>query len=761
MPNVPVQPRPAIRLALGLGLALSAAVAGGHGLVPTGEPAIASHWDLRLDPSPAARDLRDRFRAEAAATSASAAHRAQVRADEARLRARLPDLVLDAGEGLGTPELVGRGPLATGFLTAPAPGADRVARLRAFMADYPALYGIRAGDVGDLAVVADYVNPDGQLAWVHLEQRLNGFPVFRGEVKAGFAPDGAIIRTIGNLAPAIDAASLATETGDLQQAVRVAATSIGVDLGPAPLVVRAVEDAGRVARLDPGPLAGEILAEAMYFPIEPGVARLAWRVLLWQPDLAWYVIVDAGTGEPLWRWSLTAHQTQSATYGIYTDESPAPLRPAPLSPNTVQGPLIGRSNVSLIGNESPNTFNNNGWITDGGNTTAGNNVDAGLDRVAPNGIDPDGRAVGAGFRTFSHTYNPSPGNPAPGEEPVSPGYPPTRSASQNGAITNAFYWANRFHDQTYQRGFTEPARNFQLDNFGRGGTGNDPVHAEIQDSAGSNNANFSAPADGGIGRLQLFVWTGSTPDRDGALDQTVALHELAHGLTRRLVGNGSGLTGAQAQGLGEGWSDFYAISILAAYANSPANDYPVNGLYKIGAYSAYLFGGSVNNNYYGIKRFPYALKTVIGGPDAKSHNPLTFADIDAGQIDVSDGAYPIRPGSPIGATQLHNMGEVWAMALFEVRARLINRLGYGAGNTRMLQLVTDGAKLTPLAPNFIQARDAVLAAAASLGGTDTADAWSGFARRGMGFGASTDGTTVVESFLVPDSIFHNGLQFNN
>ena len=30
--------------------------------------------------------------------------------------------------------------------------------------------------------------------------------------------------------------------------------------------------------------------------------------------------------------------------------------------------------VTLIGNEACSTFNNLGWITDGGNTTAGNNT---------------------------------------------------------------------------------------------------------------------------------------------------------------------------------------------------------------------------------------------------------------------------------------------------------------------------------------------------------------------------------------------------
>ena len=40
----------------------------------------------------------------------------------------------------------------------------------------------------------------------------------------------------------------------------------------------------------------------------------AWRVLIWQPVNAFYVIVDAETGTMLWRKNITEDQTQSATY---------------------------------------------------------------------------------------------------------------------------------------------------------------------------------------------------------------------------------------------------------------------------------------------------------------------------------------------------------------------------------------------------------------------------------------------------------------
>ena len=56
------------------------------------------------------------------------------------------------------------------------------------------------------------------------------------------------------------------------------------------------------------------------------------------------------------------------------------------------------------------------------------------------------------------------------------------------------------------------------------------------------------------------------------------------------------------------------------------------------------------------------------------------------------------------------MGEVWCVTLWEARANLINKYGWAVGNQLILQLVTDGMKLSPANPNFLQARDAILQA---------------------------------------------------
>ena len=87
-----------------------------------------------------------------------------------------------------------------------------------------------------------------------------------------------------------------------------------------------------------------------------------------------------------------------------------------------------------------------------------------------------------------------------------PSQAPTVTANVNAAIVNAFYVVNSIHDISYLYGFTEAAFNFQNDNQGKGGKGNDRVTISVQDSAGTDNADFSTPADGTSGRMRMFLW---------------------------------------------------------------------------------------------------------------------------------------------------------------------------------------------------------------------------------------------------------------
>jgi len=699
----------------------------------------AENYDIRDDDSKEAHTALERHRQKL--TPGRRAELANLRREilraKGRLALRVPNLEVTFSKHTGAPEIVGaRG--TERFLTFSS-GNSTEKVTRDFLTENGSLYGLSASQIARLEKTADYANPAGNFLWVSLEQRISGIPVFTGELKAALTKRRELARTIGQLVPGIVERELETRpaTG-AADAVSIAARSVGVSVVGSQLGVKGASPDGKTVTFEPGPFTEEIKVELRYFPLEQGLAALSWSMVLWQEDAAYYTLVDAEFGRLLFRKNITQEQEQPATYVVYDDDSPGPLSPSNAIPGSgIQGPGIARTSFTIV---SEGVFNDLGWMTDGENITTGNNVDAGLDLVAPNGIDPGGRAVGSPFRIFDFSYDP----PPLGSDP------PTGSDYRFGAVTNLFFWSNRYHDRLYELGFTEAARNFQTDNFGRGGLGNDFVRAEAQDFSGTNNANFATPPDGSLPRMQMYIWTGPSPRRDGDLDQEIIIHELTHGTSHRLHFNAGGLGATQSGGMGEGWSDFYARSLLSGASDD------VNGVYAMGAYSTLLAQpGYTNNYYYGIRRFPYAVKTNVG-PNGRPHNPMTFADIDASQIDLTDGAFPRGPFGSSSAHAVHNIGEVWCMTLWEVRARLITRLGFDVGSRRMLQLATDGMKLDPIRPTLLEGRDSILAVdCASFAGEDEADIWAGFATRGMGLGASVSASTVtpirvVESFEAPN-----------
>ena len=132
-----------------------------------------------------------------------------------------------------------------------------------------------------------------------------------------------------------------------------------------------------------------------------------------------------------------------------------------------------------------------GWHSDGTNHytyTRGNNAYAYTDYTNTNAVGDV--AEGGANRLFDF--------------PLDVNTPPAQYT--NAAITQLFYMNNKMHDVFYKFGFTESARNFQINNFGKGGAGNDAVRAEARDGGGTDNANFSTPADGGVPRMQMYLW---------------------------------------------------------------------------------------------------------------------------------------------------------------------------------------------------------------------------------------------------------------
>ncbi|KAH9245604.1 hypothetical protein BASA81_016896 [Batrachochytrium salamandrivorans] len=113
---------------------------------------------------------------------------------------------------------------------------------------------------------------------------------------------------------------------------------------------------------------------------------------------------------------------------------------------------------------------------------------------------------------------------------------PGTVANVAAAAVNLFYLTNVMHDISYQYGFTESAGNFQKDNFNKGGQGNDPVIITVLDTSDVDGAEFFTPPDGQPGEMNLYRYTNVTPNRSAGFDNTIIIHEYAHGISNRLTG---------------------------------------------------------------------------------------------------------------------------------------------------------------------------------------------------------------------------------
>lgn len=642
------------------------------------------------------------------------------------------DPVVDSPRFVGSP----RGFL-TGPLPAPALGGatDALAPVRNFIDAHRGIFGHGSETIAGAVVRRDYVTARTGLRTVVWEQVLDGIVIFEGTLQAHLTARGELVNLGSRLLPdpagaarrsaAARAALVSAPPFGAREAVAIAGRNLGANLSAAEVTApEGQQNSASWQSFSATPLSG-VVVRPVWLPIDGNTLRFAWEVVCTSRARSemFRVVVDAETGEPTVRQSLTENFTP-ASYRVFTSDSPSPFSPGQTTPSTTQPAVVARTLVTTSALNP--TASPNGWIDDGVTETRGNNVDAHTDVDANDVADlPRPQAVGAG-RVFDPALDLA---QAP-------------STYRDAAVVNLFYWCNWTHDQLYDLGFTEAAGNFQNNNFGRGGVGNDAIQADAQDGSGTDNANFSTPPDGSPGRMQMYVFTGPSPQRDGDFDQEIIIHEYVHGLSNRLVGGGVGISALAPRGMGEGWSDFYALALLSEASDN------VNGNYAMGGYATYQLSGLTQNYYYGIRRYPYSTDLA--------KNPLTFRDIDPTQANAHTGI----PRSPIiGSTadEVHNMGEVWCVTLWDARANLVTKLGFTAGNRLILQLVTDGMKLAPANPNFLQARDAILQAElVATGGAHRNELWAAFAKRGMGANATapSSSTTVglVENFDIPDDL---------
>ena len=210
---------------------------------------------------------------------------------------------------------------------------------------------------------------------------------------------------------------------------------------------------------------------------------------------------------------------------------------------------------------------------------------------------------------------------------------------------------------------------------------------------------------------------------DGDFDNGVIAHEYGHGISTRLTGGPNTNCLGNAEQMGEGWSDWFALMLQMKAGDNPADKRGIG---------TFLVGQTIDGD--GIRTHPYSADMSI--------NPFTFANTNVEAVP-------------------HGVGSVWATMLWDLAWAYVDKYGFDpdkfngtGGNNKVMRLVLDGLKLQPCGPTFISGRNALIAAdQATTGGEDYCLIWEVFARRGLGVNASsgsaTNSTDQVQDFTVP------------
>jgi Zn-dependent metalloprotease len=576
---------------------------------------------------------------------------------------------------------------AGGYLTGPAAGSPADVA-RGFIAANRAAFGLSAADVDGLAVSRDHALPGTGTHVVTFRQVVAGAEsVAGGRLIVAVTGTGRVLSVAGDAARSPDGLTGPYVLNSAQALDRVAATlAPGVSFAPDATGTEAGYEV--FAR---GPFATVQRVAKAAFLTNAG-ARPAYRVLFAPKlDEAWDVVVDAGSGDVLHRRSLVAHASEGLVYENFPGAPNGGAQVIKSFGPTPQSPGGWTDPSGLTGLGGPTTFGNNA------NTYANwSNFLAPADQ-APRPVSPTSQ--------FNYAYA------ANWQRTQGQTVPPSYALDLDPAATNLFYHHNRIHDEYYDLGFTETAGNFQMNNFGKGGSGEDAILGLVHAGAatggapsytGRDNAYMLTLPDGIPSWSGMFLWEPINdafegPFADGNFDMSVVQHEYTHGLSTRYVAGGEALNAHQSGSMGEGWSDWYAL----------------NHAYHAGLQTKAVVGEyATGNPTRGIRNWNY---------DA---NPAGFGDI----------------GYDLTGPEVHADGEIWTTTLWDMRKALVARYGEAQGGEIAARVVTDGMPLTAPDPSFLDARDGILAADLDRYHGDNFDIiWTAFAHRGAGASATSAG----------------------
>lgn len=369
--------------------------------------------------------------------------------------------------------------------------------------DYISQNKIREYKKSDLIhFIIDNVDPSQSLSGdvVKFQQTYNGYPIYNA-VGTVLIRDNKIIYYTDNFIKDYTAAT----SGNIAISKNAALQKIAENLGK-----QEIQSYPILGFFDAEEGNKPVAKQRLTYVEDEGVLKFAYQFSLPEAKSPsyWNILIDAENGEIISKedinLSCSFHSDAYTHDHSYHQNFIGPINNSKQNfaflvpdnasynvfPLPIEAPTFGSR--SVINNPWILAASPEGWHYDGINHytyTRGNNVYAYEDMGAVNtpGYSPDGGAT-RNFNFPFSLYGPAINN-------------------LDSSITNLFYLNNRIHDIFYTFGFTSSAKNFQQNNFGLGGLGNDYVLAESQDGGGLNNANFASPSDGSKPRMQMYLWS--------------------------------------------------------------------------------------------------------------------------------------------------------------------------------------------------------------------------------------------------------------
>lgn len=400
---------------------------------------------------------------------------------------------------------------------------------------------------------------------------------------------------------------------------------------------------------------GEVIPANLVFFYTGSEVRLAWRMIISTENMMdqFVVIIEADA-------KTQDRKHPDVLFGISTASSMADAKGAVWTHNPEKNAETKRLMLNFtkpLGRDPidprvslPSDFPH-AWVEDGSDQANGNNV-----VVLPS---PARSTLVDGIRMFK---------------------PDVEQGPEQRAL-NAFYYCNVMHDFFYVLGFDE-SMNLQDENATGNGSDGDALEVTIHDGHGSKLGVTLSSVDGKKTTMQLLVGASlpSEAPRHAALDAEVVFHEYTHAVTARRVGassNNQPFTTRESLGLSEGWSDYFALTLL-------------------------------NHD------FDLDLTTIMGWISDREETGL--------RSHRYDDNFTSNTGTPVGAlhklaerillppfTTEHTIGVIWCAILMKMDRELRTVLGDKKRGHRLgWQIVFNGLLELGGDPTFRQARDRIV-----------------------------------------------------